>query len=68
MMTGSMHDGMGMMDSAQGWAAMWLAMGLSALLWLALVVLAVLAIVWLVREIGSGRGQPTDEAPAPRGY
>jgi hypothetical protein len=70
MMTGSMHQGMGMMDSAQAWAAMWVAMGISALLWLALLVLAVLAIVWLVKEIG-GRSGPAprgEDAPAPRGH
>ena len=62
MMTGSMHDGaMGMMDSAQGWAGM----DLSALLWLALLVLAALAIVWLVSEItgSSETTQRTHDAP-----
>jgi hypothetical protein len=62
-----MHEGaMGMIDSAQGWAAM----DPSALLWLALLVLAALAIVWLVSEI-TGRSettQRTDDAPDPREY
>jgi hypothetical protein len=61
-MTESMgYGGMGMMDSAQGWAGI----GLSALLWLDLLVLAVLVIVWLVAEIGgsSGPAQGTDDAP-----
>lgn len=63
-MTCSMYEGaMGVMESAEGWATM----DLSALLWLALPVLAVLAIVWAIAEI-TGRfetTQRTQDAPAP---
>jgi hypothetical protein len=59
-----MTNGMsGMMDGAGGALAMGLMMALPTLLGLALLVLAVLAIVWLVRELGSGHPHSSEEVP-----
>jgi Flp pilus assembly protein TadB len=44
-----------MMDGAWHWVAMALMAGFSTLLWVALLVLAVLGIVWLVRDLKSRR-------------
>ena len=69
-MMGMMDGGMGGMMQGGGalinglWgAAMTLSMVLSAMLWLAVLVLVLLAIVWLVRELrfrpGPSAGSPT---------
>lgn len=60
--TMDMTNGMGwMMGGAGGGLAMILMMALTTLLGLALLVLAVLAIVWLVRELGHGRSRSREE-------
>src|SRR5205823_12338501 len=50
---GGMMDGGGGMMSGFGTVAMGLVMGFSALFWLAVTALVLLAIVWLVRDLRS---------------
>ena len=61
-MGGMMHGGAGMFQEMM--ASMGIVMGFSVLLLVALVVLAVLAIVWLARDLRSRSHGPGGDAPA----